>query len=104
MADENKNLVTTEAADKTVIAKSEKKSKNKNAQKKPNFFVRTWKRLCKFCKDIKGEMKKVTWTSKEELGKNTKLVLVTVVTVGVAIALVDALCSWIINSLAGLIG
>ena len=101
MADENMNLqADTEA--KAVV--SAKKSKSKNSAKKPNFFVRVWKKLCKFCKDTVGELKKVVWTPKNELRKNTKLVLITVVAISVAIAVVDLACSWVINSFAGMIG
>ena len=96
MAEEKNNL--------TVENTTEKKAKTKPVSKKPNFFVRIWKKLCKLCKDIVGELKKVVWTPKDELRKSTKLVLVTVVAVGVAIAIVDTCCSWIINSFAGLIG
>ena len=83
---------------------AKEKKKNKPIEKKPNFFVRVGRRIKKFCKDVVGEMKKVVWTSKEDLKKSTKLVLVTVVAVGLAIAVVDTVCSLIINSLAGLIG
>ena len=98
MAEENKNLPVeeTEAV--------EKKTKVKVVEKKPNFFVRAWKRICKFWKDIAGEMHKVVWTSKEDLLKHTKLVIATIVAVGLAIAVVDTLFSWVINSIAGLIG
>ena len=78
--------------------------KKKNAAKKPNFFVRVWKKLCKLCKDVVGEMKKVVWTPKDELKKNTKLVLVTFLAIAASIAVVDTLFSWIINTIAGLIG
>ena len=73
-------------------------------EKKQNIFVRIAKRCAKFCKDVVGEMKKVSWTSKSELFKNTKLVLATIVAVGVVIAVVDFGSSWILNSIAGLIG
>ncbi len=73
-------------------------------EKKPNIFVRMWKRCAKFFKDVIGEMKKVSWTSKSELAKNTRLVLVTVVAFGVAIALIDFCSSRILVSIAGLIG
>ena len=95
MAEENKNLTPEE---------SEKKVKKEKAEKKPNFFVRACKKLGKLCKDLVGEMKKVVWTSKEELFKSTKIVLATVVAVGLAIAVVDTLFSWLINSIAGMIG
>ena len=73
-------------------------------EKKQNIFVRIGKRCAKFCKDIVGEMKKVSWTSKSELFKNTKLVLVTIIAVGAAIAIVDFGSSWVLNTIAGLIG
>lgn len=98
MAEENKNLPVEETVKET------KKPKIKAAEKKPNIFVRAWKKVCKFFKDVRGEMKKVVWTSKEDLRKHTKLVLATIVAVGLAIAVVDTLFSWLINSLAGLIG
>ncbi len=79
-------------------------TKNKPVEKRPNFFVRAGRRIKKFFKDIAGEMKKVVWTSKEDLKKSTKLVLATVVAVGLAIAVVDTVFSLLINSFAGMIG
>ena len=102
MAKKNKN-VSVEEVSEIDNAPVEKKSKSKD-EKKPNIFSRLWKKLCKFCKDVKSEMKKVVWTSKDEVKKSTKLVVVTVVAVAVAIALIDTLCALIINNLAGLIG
>jgi len=101
MSKENKNLPIDAAEDAAV---AEKKSNAKKSNKKPNFFVRIWKKLCKLCKDVVGEMQKVVWTPKDELKKSTKLVLATVVAIGLAIVLVDTCFSWIINSIAGLIG
>ena len=101
MSKENKNLPIDAAEDAVVAGK---KSNAKKSDKKPNFFVRIWKKLCKLCKDVVGEMQKVVWTPKDELKKSTKLVLATVVAIGLAIVLVDTCFSWIINSIAGLIG
>lgn len=78
--------------------------KNNVSEKKPNFFVRVWKKLRKFCSDTVGELKKVVWTPKAELVKSSKLVIITVVAISVAIALIDLGSSWLINSLAGLVG
>ena len=78
--------------------------KTVKAEKKPNIFVRAWKKIVKFLKDTVGELKKVVWTPKAEVGKNFKLVIATVVVVSVAIALIDLASSWIINSIANLIG
>ena len=98
--DLSKNEVATE--DVEVVA-AEKKTK-KPAAKKENVFKRIWKKFVKLCKDTVGEMKKVVWLSKAELGKSTKLVVVTVLAVAVAIAVVDTAFSYLINTVAGLIG
>ena len=71
---------------------------------KKNVFVRIWNKIRKFFKDTVSELKKVSWTSKTELFKSTKLVVVTVLAVCIVIALVDLGASWAINSLAKLIG
>ena len=67
-------------------------------------FVKFWNKVKKFTKDTVSELKKVSWTSKTELIKSTKLVVITVIAVCIAIALIDMGASWIVNSLAGLIG
>ena len=94
MAEKNVNVVAEET--KSAKPATEKKAK----AKKPNIF----KKLGKFFKDTAGEMKKVVWTPKAEVSKNTKLVLATVVAVALIIAVLDLGSSWLINSLAGLIG
>ena len=101
MAEENMNIPEEQLAETS--APAEKKAKSK-APKKENFFVRVWKKLVKFCKDTAGELKKVVWTPKAEVFKSFKLVVVTVVAVGLAIAIVDLTSSFIINAIAGLIG
>ena len=93
MAEEKKNFAEAKASKKT-----------KNANKRPNFFVRGLKKIGKLLKDTAGELKKVVWTPKAEVRKSFRLVIATVVFVGVAIAVVDLTSSWIINSIAGLIG
>ena len=71
---------------------------------KKNVFVRIWNKIRKFFKDTVSELKKVSWTSKTELFKSTKLVIATVLAVCIVIALIDLGASWAINSLASLIG
>ncbi len=71
---------------------------------KENVFVRIWNKIKKFFKDTVSELKKVSWTSKTELFKSTKLVIITVLAVCIVIALIDLGASWVVNSLAGLIG
>ena len=71
---------------------------------KQNVFVRIGSKIKKFFKDTVSELKKVSWTSKTELFKSTKLVVITVLAVCIVIALIDLGASWVVNSLAGLIG
>ena len=71
---------------------------------KENVFVRIWKKIRKFTTDTIGELKKVVWLPRAELKKSTKLVIVTVLVMCIAIALVDLGASWVLNTLAGLIG
>ena len=71
---------------------------------KQNVFVKIWNKIKKFSKDTVSELKKVSWTSKTELFKSTKLVVITVLAVCIVIALIDLGASWVVNSLAGLIG
>ncbi len=78
--------------------------KNTKVAKKENFFVRICKKIAKFTKDTVGEMKKVTWTKKSDVKKSTKLVIVSVVAIGVLIAVLDTACSTLINYIAGLVG
>ena len=85
-------------------AAGEVASKSKKTVTKDNFFKRMWKKLVKLSKDTVGEMKKVVWTPKSELWKNTKLVILSVVAISLAIAVVDTTFTYIFTSIAGLIG
>ena len=98
--DLSKNEVNTEDV---VEAAAEKKAK-KPVAKKPNIFKRIWKKIVKLCKDTVGEMKKVVWLPKAELAKSTKLVVASVILVGILILCIDTACSSLINYVAGLIG
>ena len=71
---------------------------------KQNVFVKVWKKVRKFVTDTIGELKKVVWTPKAELKKSTKLVIITVLATCIAIALVDLGASWVLNTIAGLVG
>ena len=100
MAEKNNNINNAEGTE--VTKKAEKATKSKDA--KPNFFVRAGKWIAKFAKDTVGELKKVVWTSKSEVWKSLQLVILTVVGVSLAIALIDTVSSFVINTIAGLIG
>ena len=90
MADNKKNVSTEKVGDKS--------------KKSENFFVKIRNKLVKLCKDTVGELKKVSWTSKNEVIKSFKLVIATVVGVSLVIAVIDFCSSQIINTIANLIG
>ena len=102
MAEQNKNINNAESNENAAPKKAEKAAKPK--EKKPNIFARAGKWIVKFLKDTKGELKKVVWTSKSEVWKSLQLVIVTVVGVSIAILAIDTVSSFLINTLAGLIG
>ena len=59
--------------------------KSKKADKKPNIFVRGWRKI----KEVFSELKKVTWPTFPTVLKQLGAVLVTVVIVLVLIMLID---------------
>lgn len=57
--------------------------------KKPNFFVRTGRRLARWFREMKSELKKVVWPSGKQMVNNTIIVLVSVLIVGIIVCLFD---------------
>ena len=60
-------------------------------------------RIKKFFRDYKGEFKRITWTPKEQVKKNSMLVLVIVVASAVLLGLIDVVFSKGIIALGSLI-
>ena len=69
-------------------ANSKKAAKSKKGDK-PGFFAG----VKKYFASVRSEMKRVTWPSKKELVNFSVVVCVSLIVVGVAIALVDAAVS-----------
>ena len=61
--------------------------------KKENWFARTWGKVCKYFRELRSELKKVVWTSPQQVGKNTLIVGGCVLVVGVFIWLFDLVAS-----------
>ena len=53
--------------------------------KKTNAFVGFFKKLAKFFRDCKGEVKKVVWPTPKTVFKNMGVVLVTILVLGLVI-------------------
>ena len=91
MAEENKNITEVEAAPEAVKESKSKKAVDKD--KKPNFFVRIGKKIAKLCKDMAGELKKVTWPTKKELFSYTMAVIAVVVGLRGSFRVIISVCS-----------
>ena len=57
--------------------------------KKANWFARTWGSICRYFRELRSELKKVVWSSPKQVAKNTLIVLVCVLIVGVFVWVFD---------------
>jgi len=71
----------------------------KPAEKKPNFLVRTVKRIGRWFVEMKSELKKVVWPTRKQLINNFLVVFAVVIIIGVIIGLYDWGLSSGINAL-----
>jgi preprotein translocase subunit SecE len=62
-----------------------KNAAKKEGKQKLGFFAK----IAKFFRDYKSEFKKIVWPSREQLLKNSAVVLVSVLVCGAAFALID---------------
>ena len=72
------------------------------AKKKRNIFARMWDGLCRYFRELRSELKKVTWPTPKQVLKNALVVLACVVVVGVFIWLFDFVARVGIDALIGL--
>ena len=57
--------------------------------KKANWFVRAWRAICRYFRELRSELKKVVWSTPKQVAKNTMIVIVCVLVVGLFIWLFD---------------
>ena len=77
--------------------KKDKAPKEKKKEKKPN-------RVLRWLKDLKGELKKVTWPTAKDVVKNVGTVILCVIIVGIFIWVFDFLARAVIDALLQLFG
>ena len=82
---------------KSSSEKKAKDAKKKKDAKKPN-------RVQRWFKDLRGELKKVTWPSARSVLKNVGVVIACVLIVGVCIWVFDWLARAVIDALLKLLG
>ena len=70
--------------------------------KKENWFKRTGSKVAKFFREMRSELKKVVWPTKEQVLKNTVIVVSCVLFVGLFIWLFDFFAQVTITGLIGL--
>ena len=75
-------------------SKSQKKNDNKPVVKKPNKIQKWWR-------ETVGELRKVTWPTKEEALKMTKIVIAVVIITAVFLGVVDFIFSRLVGLLLG---
>ena len=69
---------------------------------KEGFFRRTGKRISKWFREMRAELKKVVWPTKKQVLQNTVVVLISVLVIGVFIWIFDAISNLIVQWLIGL--
>ena len=97
MSDNEKIEKTGADAPASKPAKAEKKAKK---DEKPGFF----KRVARWFREMKSELKKVVWPTPKQTVNNTVIVIVCVIVVGIFIWVFDALATGIIAALLDLFG
>ena len=88
----------TPAAKESKPAKAKKEKSNKD--KKPGFG----KRMGRFFRELKAELKKVAWPSGSDTLKKTGIVILCVIVVGVIVWIFDGIASAVIDALLSLFG
>lgn len=67
-----------------------------------NDKIRWYKRLWNFLKDVKSELKKVTWPSKNEVTSTTIVVIAATIFFGFYLFFMDVIFSWVIDRIKSL--
>ena len=67
--------------------------------KKQNWFKRTWGKICEYFRGLRSELKKVVWSTPTQVLKNTAIVLVCVLVVGIFIWVFDFVARFAIDAL-----
>lgn len=59
------------------------------------------KKIIAFLREAKAELKKVNWPSREEVLTSTRIVIISIIIIGAAIALIDFVVKTVIFALLG---
>jgi len=60
-----------------------------------------FKSLIKFLEEARGELKKVSWPTREQVWESTVVVIVSVIVISIFLGIVDIFFSWLIKVVIG---
>lgn len=66
--------------------------------------IRWYKRIIPFLKDVKAEVRKVTWPSRSEVYSTTIVVILATIFFGFYLFFMDLIFSWVITQIKSLFG
>ncbi|HVP91602.1 MAG TPA: preprotein translocase subunit SecE [Terriglobales bacterium] len=69
-----------------------------------NDKIRWYKRFGNFLRDVRSELKKVTWPSRPEVTSTTVVVIAATIFFGFYLFLMDVVFSWLIGKVQALFG
>ncbi|HOI43986.1 MAG TPA: preprotein translocase subunit SecE [Candidatus Aminicenantes bacterium] len=69
-----------------------------------NDKVRWYKRFLNFLKEVRAELKKVTWPSRNEVYSTTIVVIIATLFFGFYLFFVDVIFSWVITEARSIFG
>jgi preprotein translocase subunit SecE len=69
-----------------------------------NDKIRWYKRFGNFLSDVRAELKKVTWPSKNEVVSTTVVVIAATIFFGFYLFFMDVIFSWVISQVKNLFG
>ncbi len=75
---------------------------NENAKAKVKPEAKKKGGIGKYFRDLRSELKKVTWPSKKQVANNTGIVLVTMCLTGLFLAGVDFGLGWLVSTLVNI--
>ena len=73
-----------------------------NEKKEGNWFSRAWTAVKRWFREMKSELKKVVWPNRKTVIRNTLVVIVVVLVIGVLIWVFDWLAAAVIRALINL--
>ena len=91
-----------EKAKETKPAKADKEKAKAKADKEKKPGV--GKRIARFLRELRSELKKVSWPTRADTLKKTGIVIVCVIVVGIIVWIFDGIASSVIDALLSLFG